>query len=383
MQPMEVGENNTTLVSPKVISVTELATARLDNFPIIVLNDVPRLPRELVLRLQEYTQKGHGLWIILGPRTDESFLNGTLAKSPLFPATASKIVSVPTTSAPVEIDIKEPENPAMALVTAAQRNALAGATVRAWWPIKPNSAEMRTILATTTGDPLAMQLDLGKSGGRVIVWTSAVSDLSWSNLPVVPNFVPLVNETLFHLASGQAQSQLRQLDAGAALVWSGPAHPPITSATLTAPDGSKRAGQPQLVGDKYILQFKDVFTPGLYELRFTPTDIPQPVFYSVNVDKAEFDPTTVTSADIEWLNQHKYLKERVNFESLRTAINAQRSGLELWWMLGLALLLLLITEVIMTWRLARKQTDVDVEHAGLIKPSAHPVAKPQPAGSLR
>jgi hypothetical protein len=228
---------------------------------------------------------------------------------------------------------------------------------------------LRTILATTTGDPLALEMDVGKVGGRVVFWTTSVSDIGWNNLPFVRNFVPLVNETLFHLASGQSQTQQRQVDAGGSLVWTGPATPPISAATLITPDTTTRSLQPQLRGDKYVVQYKDTFLPGLYELRFTPPDVPQPVYFSVGIDRAELDPATVASADIDWLKERTFLRDRITLETLPAAINAQRAGYELWWITGLLLVMLLIGEVIMTWRLARKQTDVDVEHAGLVKPT--------------
>jgi hypothetical protein len=373
MQPMDALDAGT-LVSPKVVSVANLGTVRFEDYPIVVLNDVPRLPGEAVARLAEYTLRGNGLWIILGARTEESFLSGTLAKSPLFPAAVGKVVNVAPDAPPVEIDIKEPENAALALVTAAQRNALAGANVRAWWPVRPGGGGMRTILATSTGDPLALEMDVGKAGGRVVVWTSSVSDVGWNNLPLVPNFVPLVNETLFHLASGQSQSQQRQLEAGGAIVWSGPATPTITAATLIAPDATTRTLQPQLRGDNYVVQYKDTYLPGLYEMRFTPAEIPQPVYFSVGIDRAELDPATVSSGDADWLKSRRYLHERVTLETLPAAMSAQRAGYELWWIVGLLLAGLLIGEVVMTWRLARKQTDVDVEHAGLVKPTRDPAA---------
>jgi hypothetical protein len=280
----------------------------------------------------------------------------------------------------------EPENAALALLTAAHKNALAGAIVRAWWPVKAGGA-LRTILATTTGtgggDPLVLEMDVGKSGGRVVVWTTSVSDVSWNNLPLVPNFVPLVNETLFHLASGQAQTQQRQVDAGAAIVWSGPATPVITSATLVAPDTTSKTLQPQLRGDKYVVQYKDTFLPGLYEMRFTPAEVPQPVYFSVGIDPAELQPAVMGTTDVEWLKGHHYVRDRVTLETLPKAIDAQRAGYELWWVVGLLLAGLLIGEAVMTWRLARRQTDVDVESAGMVKPTRDLATAAVGGGGLR
>jgi hypothetical protein len=375
MQPMDPSVSPDTLIVPKVISVADIDTARLEDFPIVVLNDVPRLPAATVARLAAYTQSGHGLWIILGPRTRDSFLTNILAKSPLLPATVKSSTTVAT---PVSIDIRDPDNPTVAVVTAAQRNALAGATVSAWWSLTRMSPDMHTILATTTGeggtnagggDPLVTEMSLGNNGGRVILWTTSAYDPAWNNLPVVPNFTPLVNETLLHLASSQAQAQSRDLDAGQTLLWSGPALPPIDSATLESPNGAAHPVQPELRGDRYILTSNDTHAPGLYELHFSPPSIPQPVYYSVKIDRAELDPAILSSADFDWLKTNHYLRDNLTPATLPKALNAQVGGAELWWLLAVMVLALLVIEAFLTSRMVKQQTTVDPETAGLLTPS--------------
>ena len=378
MQPMDPSVNPDTLIAPKVVSVADVDSLRFEDYPIIVLNDVPRLTAATVARLTAYAQSGHGLWIILGPRTRDTFLSGTLSKSPLFPATANRPTILPT---PVTIDIKDPDNPTVAVVTAAQRNALAGATISAWWPLSSVSPDMHTILATTAGtsaggDPLATEMPLGNNGGRVIVWTTSASDLTWNNLPVVPNFTPLVNETLLHLASSQAAAQSRDLDAGQTLLWSGPASLGIQSATITLPTGATHPVQPELRGDRYLLTTNDTHLPGLYELRFTPTTIPQPVYYTVNIDRAELDPATLTPTDFDWLKTNNFVRDNLTLSTLPKALNAQVGGAEFWWLLALLVLALLVVEAILTTRLVKQQTTVDPEMAGVL-PSA-----PQTLGGI-
>jgi hypothetical protein len=373
MQPTDPSASPDTLIVPKVISVADIDSTRLEDFPIVLLNDVPRLPASTVARLAAYTQSGHGLWIILGPRTQKSFLTRILAQSPLLPATVQSSTHLPT---PVGIDIKDPDNPTVSVVTAAQRNALAGATVSAWWPLTGMNPSMHTILATTAGngenaggDPLATEMTLGNNGGRVILWTTAAYDPAWNNLPVVPNFTPLVNETLLHLASSQAQAQSHDLDAGQTLLWSGPALPPMESATLEGPNGAAHSLQPELRGDRYILTYNDTHAPGLYELHFSPASIPQPIYYSVNIDRAELDPATLSPSDFDWLKTNNYLRDNLTPETLPKALNAQVGGSELWWLLALLVLALLVTEAFLTSRMARQQTSIDPETAGLIAPT--------------
>jgi hypothetical protein len=348
---------------------------------VVILNDVPRLPRDAVDRLAEHAQRGNGVWIILGPRTDESFLTAVLTKTPLAPVTARPPLHVPVAvpsndpagppPAPITIDIREPGNPSVALLTSAQRNALVGVTLRGWWPVTPTDPQMHTVLATTGttgaqdggiggGDPIALDLDVGKAGGRVILWTTPVGNIDWNNFPWVPNFTPLVNETLFHLASGQDAGQPRQLEAGAPLLWTGPATAPIDAATLITPSGIQRTLQPQLRGNNYLVGDTDTHEPGLYQLQFTAPPTrgaapPPAAYFSVNFDPAELDPATLSAADLDWFKRQGYLANFLTAETLPQALDARQGGVEVWWLLGVLLLGLLVVEVAMTRNLARQQ----------------------------
>jgi hypothetical protein len=126
----------------------------------------------------------------------------------------------------------------------------------------------------------------------------------------------------------------------------------------------------QLRGDSLFVGDNDTFEPGLYELRFTPPPTqgviaPDPVFYSVNLDRGELDPTPLATADFDWLKQHGYLKEVLTEETLPKALGAQQGGTEVWWLLGVLLLAFLLLEVWMTRNLAKQQGTNAVNEAGL------------------
>ena len=100
--------------------------------------------------------------------------------------------------APSGLEIKDPTNPVVKIVTGSERNALTGTATRKWWAIKP--ADAQVILSASNGDPLVMERPFGTNGGIVDVWASSV-DGSWNNWNLVPNFVPLVNETILRSQS--------------------------------------------------------------------------------------------------------------------------------------------------------------------------------------
>lgn len=388
MQPVDPSVDPVALIEPRVISIAEFSKVRLEDYPVVVLNDVPRMSAGMIGQLAERAQAGNGVWIILGPRTEEAFINDVLAKSVLAPVTTSGIARAPVgtggaPAAPVGTDIREPDNPAVALLTSSgQQSALADVALQSWWKLAPQTPEMHTVVATTTpggGDPLILEMSVGKLGGRAVIWTLPAGNLQWSNLPLVPGFVPLVNETLFHLASGQNFGEPRQVNAGAPLFWTGPASQPVESVVLVSPDGQKNALLPELRGDHYFVQASDTATPGLYEMQFTAPRqagaiTPPPAYYAVNIDPAELDPTLMGPADIEWLTSGGYLKGTLGDQSLAAAMNATEGSFDLWWILGFMLLLGLIVETWMTHRLVRQQSGAELAESDL--------GKAMPAGAL-
>lgn len=354
MQPVDPSIDPSAMVLPKVISVSEVEKERFEDYAVVVLNDVPRLPPGALERLVEYGQKGNGVWVILGPRTEGSFVSGVLSKSALMPAEAGERPVTASEGQQAGIDVKEPENPSVAVITATEQNAFATVAMRQWWPVKPAAtAGVHTVLATTTGDAFATEMDLGKSGGRVVVWTSPING-TWNFLHTSPVVVPLVQETLFHLASGGSGGTLRQADAGQTLVWSGPLAPAVESAKVLLPDGTSKPLTVQLRGEKYVTSFGETFLPGLYEMRFIPATVPQPVYYSVNIDRQELDFTALAAADVKWLEEKGIVKDRITTDTVPQALEAMAGGYELWALLGFLVLALLVVEVAMTRTLAKE-----------------------------
>ena len=115
-----------------------------------------------------------------------------------------------------------------------------------------------------------------------------------------------------------------------------------------------------------VLSYNDTFLPGLYELRFNKTGIPEPVYYGVGIDRRELDATAMAGSDHKWLADRGYLERRLeNPGELASAVGAVNKGSELWPMLAAILLASLLFETFMTWRVSHHQTQVDVAAAGL------------------
>jgi hypothetical protein len=140
----------------------------------------------------------------------------------------------------------------------------------------------------------------------------------------------------------------------------------VQTVSITRPDNSKVDLAPRVSNGRSVLSYNDTFLPGLYALRFDKTEVPQPVYYGVGIDRRELDATAMAASDHKWLADRGYLERRLeNPGELASAVGAVNKGSELWPILAVILLASLLVETFMTWRLMRHQTQVDVAGAGV------------------
>jgi hypothetical protein len=335
---------------------------------------VPQLPTDMQSKLADYVSGGHGLWVILGPRSSPNFVNSLGAKTldhehVLFTADLKQATPHEEKGIPATVEIKDPNNPMVQVVTSAQRNALAGAVATKWWSLKPKDPDNQVVLAATSGDPLIVGRPLG--AGQVVVWATSV-DGNWNNWHIMPNFVPLVNETIYQLSAAQTrQHNSGNLDAGSSIVWAGPPTPAVQAVDITLPDGSvDRGRKANFRNGHFEFTYPNAFLPGLYQLRFAPTDVPQPVYYGVGIDHRELDNTRLSSDDQAWLIKSNFLDKdnpKIEASTLGTAVTRTDEGTDIWVYLAGFVVLSLFLETYMTFRMAGLQKNIDVAGAGMVK----------------
>ena len=351
------------LVKPTVVSIAQASSQELEDFSVVVLNDLPMLPTALCDRLNTYVRGGHGLWFILGKETRPSMIDNDLASNGLFSSHLRQ--QIDSTRQPSGLEIKDPTNPIVRMMVENQQNALVGISIRKWWAIDP--ADSQTVLSAGNGDPLALERVVGSSGGLVDIWMTSV-DGTWNNLNLVPDFVPLVNETIYHLAAASLHGlENHALDAGQPIEWAGAGKQQIQNVQIARPDGTSVSHPAAFNSGRWLMTDPDTFLPGIYHLTFTPSQI-QPVDYAINIDRAELDPTLLNSTDIDWLKNEKILDANnpVLIEgALPQLIVRTNKRTEVWGLLGAVLLAGLLMETLLTYRMIAAKTRVDVAQAGL------------------
>jgi hypothetical protein len=348
------------LVQARVISVADAASTRLDDYAVVVLNDLPLIPSELRDRLSVFTRTGRGLWIILGEKTRQTTIEKDLTG--LFNAQVREVMNAPAN--PSGLEVKDSANPVVKNVVGEQRNALIGTATRKWWGLKP--ADAQVVLSAGNGDPLVMEQSLGTSGGIVDVWASGV-DGSWNNWNLIPNFVALVQETVYHLSAVSLHGRENAgLDAGHPIEWAGPAKPAVRSVRIVLPDKNTVDRMPLFNNGRWLLTYPDTFLPGIYTLQFKPPDV-APIYFGINIDRAELDPIALDPDDVNWLKRANYLdasQPTVTMADLPTLLRRPGQAPEIWGILAAVLLASLLLETFLTWRLISPQKRVDVMAMG-------------------
>jgi hypothetical protein len=350
-------------VHTTVIPAAALDAAALKGQGVAVLAGVARLTSEQAAALGRFLDAGGGLLIAPGDRTDAASFNrlswmpaqlGALQGDPA----ARQALAHP---APATFS-----GPVLAPFAAGDAPPLAEADLFAYRVLKPivdsNSGASASVSARLDkGAPWAVERSQGR--GRVLLLAGAL-DAAAGTLPVNPDFVPLIHEWVFHLASGAAAPRVVppgepivfDLDAAATPavdVKTLPVQTP-TGATIQAPvlreSGVARVRLDAASGDE----------PGIYRLGLPdpPGGFAFVVLAGDSADEArESDAAPLEPAEAATLAEGWPLAFETDPARLDARLFAARRGgrRELWRGLVLAALAGLCLEVYLTRRLVRSQ----------------------------
>jgi hypothetical protein len=202
-----------------------------------------------------------------------------------------------------------------------------------------------TLARLETGDPFLVEKQFGN--GRVIACATAL-DADWSNLPLRPFYLPLVQRLAVYLASTIYPP--RNLDVGKPLV----AFLPVTDAgkkvALTDPDGSMLEVAVVKKQGRGVVEFGNTQRPGLYTLRLPAG---QPLHYVVNAARRESDLQRLTDREIAELAKEHGIAVVHNGAEYRALDRTRRYGREIWKPLLWLLLGVVFLEMVVEQRFAR------------------------------
>ncbi|HEY6477494.1 MAG TPA: BatA and WFA domain-containing protein [Polyangia bacterium] len=333
----------------------DLGGRDLTAFGAIFLCNVNRPTPAVAAALIHYVETGGGLFISVGDRVDTDGWNQ--AAKPILPQPLGlkrSAAALPGARAEGEtVDLRPAERLAPIdrhhpLLSAfpARGDGLSSARFFQYMLLSPlpDAPGRRVVLRYDSGSPALVEAEIGR--GRVLLLTTTV-DREWTDLPIRPGFLPLIQEAARYLAGAPSG------EAAAAVTVGGKREialePDDRRIEIVPPAGDSRWLTPPTHGDartRRALTFAETDEPGFYRVRAargdgTISERPDAAFV-VDLDPRESDPARL--ADDK-------RPDRTATPGVSGA--APRRRLELWHALGAAAIGLVLLESLLTLRFRR------------------------------
>jgi len=281
-------------------AITERDLAQYDA---IVACDVARWTDGETAILHDYVRRGGCLLLVLGPGADvasyDRLLRGSVpdraagARGPLMNVRLDRIAR----SEQGAIDPLNHLHPMVSIFRGVAGAGLRGVPVMSYAKMRlPAGSPARVVLAEAgTGDPLLIEQTVDR--GRMVLLGTATHP-SWSALPLLPDFVPLVREMLAYclVDRGLERNTLvsRPITGSLSAVGSGGAPAAASNkVVVSGPDGQRRELPVEGSGADRRWRLPDPLLSGFYSAHVGADD---EQLYAVNVDISESDLQSVGAA---------------------------------------------------------------------------------------
>ncbi|MFP4355077.1 MAG: PA14 domain-containing protein [Phycisphaerae bacterium] len=200
------------LIRPTVVAAADLDRVEdLDNYAMVILANVARLPEEMAERIEQFVHRGGGLWIAPGQRAwlnpqapaDKvvTFYNDWRSRDgrPISPARLVRRMQ--SADAPAGLDLASLGHPALVKLRQSEKLDAVEVQVSSWWQLQVDSSDQAVSIGgrLDTEQPLLVQREFG--AGQIIL-TALTTDRTDSNFPALRSFVVLAHEIVYHLAAG-------------------------------------------------------------------------------------------------------------------------------------------------------------------------------------
>lgn len=298
---------------------------------LVILNDAGVAPGALSESVARFVEQGGRLIIAAGPHTNPESFNRAFGR--VAPATLTEAVQLGRGESVAMTAVKS-SHPVFEVFNEGGR--LPAARVYGYQRAEPR--EGASVLASFEDGSPAL-VESGAGAGRVLMYNSTLG-MAWSDLPLSPVYLPLVQQMVRYLGEREVSAWHR---LGQAFVVAKGAEG--VAPAVDAPSGERLKSGGASKDGELLLTGRE---PGFYRLRYAAGHD----FAAVNVDGREGDFTK--------LNQDEFLAAFTGGDPAATraadAAAGRESGEEIearqraWWPLLLAALLLLAAESVLARR---------------------------------
>lgn len=262
LAPMTLGAG-TTLVTPRVISETDLSDEPLTDCDVVVLCNVARLAAEQWARLAQFVTSGGGLLVFGGDQSQIENYNRhafTSARG-VIPRKLGRAVAGDSESG-VSLAVANPHHPIVADFASEPNSGLFSARFDQYLSlVDEQNGGGEVILAFSNGAPAMVMGSLGK--GKTALFASSPG-MEWTNLPAKGDFVTLMLNTVSYLAPMPGGH--RNVDVGSVVVEPLSARESSLVMRVTASDGGVVDNRLTKSGEGLGLEFGPLSNAGVYSV---------------------------------------------------------------------------------------------------------------------
>ncbi len=258
-------------VSPTSITASELDSADLTGFDVVILANAGRVDPKTAEKVKRFVRDGRGLLITLGGNADADEYNAVWGdllprelrgvKLSYAGAQGSSEIKVNHLSTPSP---GEDMHPALTIFRDPAEGDLGLAGFWKYFLMQQQVAQRsEVLLRLTDGTPMMVEGTFGR--GRVIMFAST-ADREWNDLCIHPTFLPLFQQVTQYLAEALVKKDEGQIFTGSVVEI--PVGSDVRGARVFGPDGKE--WEAELVSEPGMRRIKIGRTekPGLYRIKY-------------------------------------------------------------------------------------------------------------------
>ena len=366
------------LIVPTIVKVTDTDLMKEKDFlqyRMVVLANVPQLPKPVPERLAAYVASGGGLLIMPGQAALPVFYNGWQAGHTKLPP-ARLLALIIDTESPAVVSTKTFNHPALRK-TVGDLSDIEDVLTLAHWELAAVTGEVGVSVCGrfNTGRPMLVERALGKG---YVLMTAMSFDESESTLAARACSVTLVHELTYYLAAPRSPRANIAPAGSVALELQCPRTTGLSVPTadelatlggsgkieVITPSGARREAQVTYSPGAVQLGFADTAEPGVYRFvlpeslagcfgKLSATDRKVP--FAVYDDSDETSTERLDKDDFKAMGAHVKTYPAESLDEVTRAMAGEIPGEELWSYLALAALALVLGEIGLTrWIEARR-----------------------------
>jgi hypothetical protein len=288
------------LVKPEIVTESGLVERDLADYDCVFLANVGQFTASEASLLEAYLKQGGGLVFFLGDQVLPDRYNRELLRpgGGVLPARIGALAP----EGQYRFDPLDYRHPLVKVFQDRESSGLLTTPVYRYFRLEPRSdVGARVALAFADGDPAIVEAPIHRGRSVLVATDGSLSSVDpqtkspWTTMPAWPSFVPLVQEMLALVVSGQGRD--RNVAVGAPLVGNLAMAAAGLPLRVTEPDGRQDDLQVSAEPGGGGWSFADTWQSGVYQARIGSSPEREEL-YVANVDTSESDLARVEPGDL-------------------------------------------------------------------------------------